>query len=79
VKLALESIEGVNDCHASRIPHCGPHYFVDLHVRLDGSQTLEKAHDLTETIEKEVRVLLPDGDATVHPEPWIASEKPRPA
>jgi cation diffusion facilitator family transporter len=70
VKTAVEMIDGVHDCHGVRIRHSGPHYFVDLHVLLDGSQTLEAAHELTERIEQEVRTLLPDADVTVHPEPW---------
>jgi cation diffusion facilitator family transporter len=70
VKAAVESLDGVHDCHAIRIRHSGSHCFVDLHVLLDGSQTLKAAHDLTEQIEQAVRTLLPDADVTVHPEPW---------
>lgn len=75
VKAKVEAIEDVRDCHAVRIRHSGPYYFVDLHVLLDGTQTLQAAHDLTERIEEEVRRLLPEADVTVHPEPW----KPPPA
>jgi cation diffusion facilitator family transporter len=71
VKKAVESMDGVHDCHAVRIRHSGPHYFVDLHVLLDGSQSLQAAHELTERIEEQVQALLPDADVTVHPEPWI--------
>jgi len=70
VKAAVEAIDGVHNCHAIRIRHSGPHYFVDLHVLLDGSQTLQAAHELTERIEQKVQTLLPDADVTVHPEPW---------
>jgi cation diffusion facilitator family transporter len=72
IKAAVQEIKGVHDCHAVRIRHSGPRYFVDLHVLLDGSQTLEAAHELTERIEQRVRTLLPDADVTVHPEPWKA-------
>jgi cation diffusion facilitator family transporter len=74
VKTAVEKMEGVHDCHDVRIRHSGPHYFVDLHVLLDGSQTLDQAHGLTESIECEVRSLLSDADVTVHPEPWQAAQ-----
>ena len=70
IKAAVEAIEGVHDCHAVRIRQSGPYYFVDLHVLLDGSQTLEAAHELTDRIELAVQALLPDADVTVHPEPW---------
>jgi cation diffusion facilitator family transporter len=86
VKAAVEAIDGVRDCHAVRIRHSGPYYFVDLHVLLDGSQTLEAAHQLTEVIELKVQGLLPEADITVHPEPWRppaetapGPEKPDPA
>ena len=70
VKTAVEKVEGVHDCHNVRIRHSGPQYFVDLHVLVDGSQTLEEAHALTDRIEREVQLLLPEADVTVHPEPW---------
>jgi cation diffusion facilitator family transporter len=70
VKAAVESLAGVHECHAVRIRHSGPNYFVDLHVLTDGSQSLESAHQLTGRIEEKVRTLLPDADTTVHPEPW---------
>jgi cation diffusion facilitator family transporter len=76
VKAAVEAVEGVHDCHAVRIRNSGPHYFVDLHVLLDGSLSLAAAHDLTERVEQEVRRLLPDADVTVHPEPAAARSAP---
>jgi cation diffusion facilitator family transporter len=76
IKAAAESVEGVHDCHAVRIRHSGPRYFVDLHVLLDGSMTLQAAHELTEVIEAKVSALLPDADVTVHPEPWKAPAQP---
>jgi divalent metal cation (Fe/Co/Zn/Cd) transporter len=78
IKAAVEEIKGVHDCHAIRIRHSGPHYFVDLHVLLDGSQTLDVAHELTETIEQKVQTLLPEADVTVHPEPWKTPSQPAP-
>ena len=57
------------DCHAVRIRQSGPNYFVDLHVILDGGQTLRAAHQITERVEEAVRSVLPDADVTVHPEP----------
>jgi cation diffusion facilitator family transporter len=70
VKAAVEAVAGVHDCHAVRIRHSGPHCFVDLHVLLEATQTLEAAHDVTERIEEQVQLLLPEADVTVHPEPW---------
>jgi cation diffusion facilitator family transporter len=69
IKTRVEAIEGVFDCHAVRVRHSGPHYFVDLHVLLDGSMSLRAAHALTDEVERAVREILPEADVTVHPEP----------
>jgi divalent metal cation (Fe/Co/Zn/Cd) transporter len=44
--------------------------FIDLHVLVDGRQTLAEAHGLTETIEKAIQEIVPGADVTVHPEPF---------
>jgi divalent metal cation (Fe/Co/Zn/Cd) transporter len=44
--------------------------FIDLHVTVDGNQTLFAAHTLTETIEDVIRGEVPGADVTVHPEPY---------
>ena len=69
IKSRVEQMEMVFDCHAVRVRHAGPRYFVDLHITLDGNLTLNAAHDLTEQVEKAVSEILPEADVTVHPEP----------
>jgi cation diffusion facilitator family transporter len=69
IKARVEAMEMVHDCHAVRVRHSGPHYFVDLHITLDGSLSLRTAHDLTEQVERTVEQMLPGADVTVHPEP----------
>jgi cation diffusion facilitator family transporter len=66
---AVEVLQGVTDCHNVRVRYSGPQPFVDIHVLLDGRQTLREAHNLTEEIEGTIRKLLPNADVTVHPEP----------
>lgn len=66
---AIESMPSVTDCHRVRIRHSGPQLFVDLHVLMDGKQSLRQAHDLTEQIEQTILHIAPDADVTVHPEP----------
>jgi ferrous-iron efflux pump FieF len=78
IQAAVEAVEPVRDCHGVRIRHSGPRYFVDLHVLLDGSQTLDQAHAVTERIEQAVQALLPDADVIVHPEPCKAPPAPAP-
>lgn len=65
----VEGIEGVIDCHHVRIRASGPDIFVDLHVTMDGAQTLAAAHELTETIEQRIQEIYANADVTVHAEP----------
>lgn len=70
IAACVEGIPGVRDCHQIRIRESGPNLFIDLHVLVDGSQTLAAAHDLTERIESAIREIVPRADVTVHPEPF---------
>jgi cation diffusion facilitator family transporter len=69
IATAAEGVQGVHNCHAVRIRASGPKMFVDLHVLVDGGQTLSQAHDLTERIEAAIQQIAPQADVTVHPEP----------
>jgi cation diffusion facilitator family transporter len=66
---AVEVLPGVADCHNVRVRYSGPQPFVDIHVLVDGNQTLREAHNLTEEIEGTIRKLMPNADIIVHPEP----------
>jgi len=68
---AVECLPGVIDCHNVRLRYSGPQLFVDIHILVDGSQTLKEAHDLTEEIEHAIEQFLPNVDVTVHPEPHM--------
>ena len=70
IAAVVEGVPGVRNCHNIRIRESGPSLFIDLHVLVDGSQTLAQAHDLTETIEAAIREISPRADVTVHPEPF---------
>jgi cation diffusion facilitator family transporter len=69
IAAAVEALPGVTNCHHVRVRYSGPRPFVDIHVLMDGGQTLRKAHDLTEQIERAIERILPEADVTVHPEP----------
>ena len=66
---AVEGLPGVEDCHSVRFRYSGPQLFVDIHILLDGNQTLKDAHNLTEEIERAIQKVAPNADVTVHPEP----------
>lgn len=69
IAAAVESVPGVENCHHIRIRYAGPVLFIDLHVLVDGQQTLAQAHGLTEAIEAAIQQIAPAADVTVHPEP----------
>jgi cation diffusion facilitator family transporter len=75
---AVAAMDGVCDCHAVRVRHSGPYYFVDLHITVDGDQSLRAAHALTERVEQAVDAILPGADVTVHPEPSPIPPRPQP-
>lgn len=72
VKVTVETIPGVLDCHSIRIRQAGPDTFVDVHVLLDGNSSLFDAHSLTEKIEAMIKDTAHAVDVTVHPEPATA-------
>ena len=65
----VKVLPGVTDCHKVRVRYSGPQLFVEIHVLVDGNQTLKDAHNLTEEIENTIQNLVPNADVTVHPEP----------
>jgi len=66
---AVSALSGVTNCHNVRVRYSGPQLFVDIHILVDGNQTLRDAHNLTEEIERTIQKLIPNADVTVHPEP----------
>jgi cation diffusion facilitator family transporter len=69
IATAVSAVAGVHNCHQVRLRYSGPVLFIDLHVLVDGGQTLAEAHRLTETIEAAIQEIAPQADVTVHPEP----------
>ena len=69
VARAAEAVPGVHNCHAVRIRTSGPQTFIDVHVEVDGAQSLADAHALTEAVEHAIQAVVPGADVTVHPEP----------
>jgi cation diffusion facilitator family transporter len=70
IAAAVAAVPGVQNCHNIRLRYSGPVLFIDLHVLVDGQQTLFEAHRLTETIEGVIQQIAPKADVTVHPEPY---------
>lgn len=70
IRTAVQAVPGVIDCHNIRARYSGAQLFVDVHVLMDGDQTLRQAHDLTERAERAIQAVVTDADVTVHAEPY---------
>ncbi len=69
IKAVVEGVPGIMDCHHIRMRHSGPRLFVDVHVTVDGAQSLREAHRLADVVEEAIQGIAPEADVTVHPEP----------
>ncbi len=64
------TVAGVMECHEIRTRGTKSHIFVDLHVLVDPSLSVENAHRIAETVEKEIKRKISEVvDVVVHIEP----------
>lgn len=68
LQLALD-IPGVLDAHDLRTRMSGTRWFVQLHLDLPASLTLQEAHDLCEAAEFAIRAEFPRAEVLVHADP----------
>jgi cation diffusion facilitator family transporter len=73
IKATAETVPGILDCHQVRARYSGAQLFADVHVIVDGAQTLVHAHALTDEVEAAIQRILPGADVTVHAEPAPAT------
>jgi cation diffusion facilitator family transporter len=66
----VAGVPGVLDCHNLRIRSSGARLFIDLHILVDGAQSLAQAHRLTDIVEAAIQATAPGADVTVHAEPF---------
>jgi cation diffusion facilitator family transporter len=70
VRSAIEErLQPNMDYHALRTRQAGRRRFVDFHLLVPGSLTVQQAHTLTGEIEEAVRSVLPELEVSVHIEP----------
>lgn len=55
--------------HNLKTRKAGKYKFAELHLNLNGKQSLENAHAVCDEIEKELEILIPDFQLTIHVEP----------
>jgi divalent metal cation (Fe/Co/Zn/Cd) transporter len=50
-----------------RMRYSGPQLIVDVHLLVDGAQSLRAAHDLTGEVERSIQEVVPNADVTLRP------------
>ena len=58
------------------MPVAGSRVFVNLHIELDGSQSLHNAHAIGAALRREILRAYPQADVIIHKDP--AGEPPHP-
>lgn len=74
IQAAVQSVNGVSEVRRVRVREVGGRSQCDVVVAISRTVPLERAHDVTEEIERAVRSVEPGADVVVHVEP-IADEK----
>lgn len=70
IEQALLSFPGVSEPHHLRTRRIGSYCAIEVHVRMDGSITLEEAHGVTKGIESKLKQMLGEGTLiNIHVEP----------
>jgi divalent metal cation (Fe/Co/Zn/Cd) transporter len=77
IRLIVEAVPGVTNCHHVRVRYAGAFSFADIHVLVEGGLKLDEVHTITEAIEKAVHLQLPTIDLVVHPEPDSPQFRPK--
>ncbi|MEE9139007.1 MAG: cation diffusion facilitator family transporter [candidate division NC10 bacterium] len=74
-KVALE-VEGVREVHAVRSRGTSDAIYMDLHILVDPTLTVAKAHEIAHRVEASLKEQFPDvADMVVHVEPDTAGER----
>ncbi len=65
----IQTCPGVRGVHDLRTRQAGAIQFIQMHLELDGSQSLKSAHDIADTVEKTVLKRFPRAEILIHQDP----------
>ncbi|MGB7566386.1 MAG: cation diffusion facilitator family transporter [Chitinivibrionales bacterium] len=68
----LDSYPDVISYHKLRTRRSGNQREIDIHITMEKNASLEKVHELCDTIEREINMALPGTTITIHAEPQSA-------
>ena len=69
VRAIAESHPEVTAVHDIRTRGAGPTAFIQLHIEMDGDMTLMHAHEISDTVEKQLRDAFPYAEIIIHADP----------
>ena len=69
VRRIAESHPEVTAVHDIRTRGAGPTAFIQLHIEMDGAMTLLRAHEISDTVEQELRAAFPHAEIIIHADP----------
>ena len=68
--------EGVHGFHDLKTRVAGSRVFVNLHIELDGTQTLEDAHAIGAALRRAITEAYPRADVLIHKDPVGVEKHP---
>jgi ferrous-iron efflux pump FieF len=66
IALAHPEVHALHDLRSRR---AGTDTFIQLHIELDGGLTVEKAHEISDAVEAEIRAAFPNAEVIIHQDP----------
>ena len=69
---AARAVPGVRSVHQILTEHVGPELVADLHINVDGSMSLSRAHGISDEVRVRIEKLPGIDRAYVHAEPFEA-------
>lgn len=69
IKAICASHPAVRAMHDLRTRSSGPDTFIQLHLEMDPTLTLKRAHDIADQVEAEIRAAFPTAEVIIHEDP----------
>ncbi len=76
IEAIADGFPGVHGYHDLKTRVAGSRVFVNIHIELDGSQTLDEAHAIGAALRRAVIVAYPRADVLIHQDPFGVEKHP---
>src|SRR5580704_12838411 len=76
IREIAQSHPDVVAAHDLRTRTAGPTAFIQLHIEMDGTMSLERAHEISDEVEAKLRAAYPNAEVIIHQDPE-GIEEPR--